>query len=107
MIDIDKELKKNLHNEVDINFTNDTMKLIKTRVKRIRILFVILLMVLSSVIITLIPFENLQIKSLPYIDYTLVINKLYVFIIFTFTIIILLDSVIRSILDSNQFTNKN
>jgi hypothetical protein len=103
MKEIDKILINNLKSEVDNNFSNDTMLYIKNRRKRFRIGLSLFLLAICSVAITFIPFESIKIDNLPYIDKTFVISKVYVFVVFTFAVLIFFDTIFRSLFMSNQY----
>ncbi|MFA7327480.1 MAG: hypothetical protein WC121_12495 [Candidatus Kapaibacterium sp.] len=102
MKDTDKILKNSLKSEVDQDFTKDTLLYIRNRQMRFRILLSVMLLFLCALIIPYIPFESIVLNNLPYINKVVSVSKLYVFIAFTFTLVIFFDTLLRSILSSNQ-----
>lgn len=102
---IDKTLKNNLKSEVDKDFAEDTMRYIRKRQKQFRIALSLLLLTVCYVAITFIPFESIKIDNLPYIDKTIVIGKLYVFVAFTFAVLLFFDTVFRSLILTNQYVD--
>ena len=103
MKEIEKILKNNLKSEVDKDFTNDTLMYIRKREKRFRILLGVILLTICSVAITYIPFESIELSNLPFVDNSIVIGKVYVFIAFTFAILMFFDTLFRSLILTNQY----
>lgn len=102
---LEEILKENLKSKVDNDFNNQTMLYIKRKERMSRIVIGVLLLLISFTAVTFIPFESIVINNIPYVDLSLVINKNYVFVIFTFTLILFFDALFRSFLFSNQFAN--
>lgn len=99
---LEEILKADLKSKVENNFTNDTMTFIKRKESTKRLALSVLLLLVAVVTLPFIPFETLTINRIPYIDLSIVINKNYVFIAFTFTVILFFDTLFRSFLSTNQ-----
>ncbi len=99
---IEETLKADLKSKVENNFTDDTMAFIKRKERNKRVILSVLLLLIAVVTLPFIPFESLIIEKIPYLDLSIVINKNYVFIAFTFTVILFFDTLFRSFLSSNQ-----
>ena len=102
MDNIEEVLKDNLKSKVDNSFTMDTMAFIKRKERTKRIALGVLLLIVSVISLPFIPFESLIIQNIPYLDLSIVINRNYVFIAFTFTIVLFFDTLFRSFLGTNQ-----
>ena len=100
----EKYISEKLKSEVDINFEKDTINYIKKKELNRRILLGIAVFLISVISISFIPFGAMRIENIPLTDTKLVINKEYVFIAFTFAMILLLDTIFRNlILDKKKF----
>lgn len=99
---LEEILKSDLKGKVDNSFTDETMSYIKKKERTKRIALGVLLLIISVFSLPFIPFESLIIQNIPYLDMSIVINKNYVFIAFTFTIVLFFDALFRSFLSSNQ-----
>lgn len=102
---LEEILKENLKSRVDNDFNSQTILFIKRKERTSRIVLSVLLLLFSLTALTFIPFESIIINNIPYVDLSFVINKNYVFIIFTFTLILFFDALFRSFLSSNQFAD--
>lgn len=102
MDELEKILKKELKRQVDHNFTDDTMLYIQKKQNKTRFIIGIVLFLLSTILIPFIHFESIIIDKLPLIGSTFEINQIYVFVIFTFTLIVLIDTIFRSVVSKNQ-----
>ncbi len=99
---IEEILKVDLESKADNNFTDDTMSFIKRKERTKRIALGVLMLIVAAISLPFIPFESLKIQNIPYLDLSIVINRNYVFIAFTFTIILFFDTLFRSFLNTNQ-----
>lgn len=99
---LEEIIKSDLKSKVDNSFTNETMSYINKKERSKRIAFSVLLLIVSIILLPFVPFESLTIDNIPFFNFSIVINKVYVFIAFTFTIILFFDTLFRSFLSSNQ-----
>lgn len=95
-------LKSELNIKVDSSFTEETMSFIRKKERTKRIALGSLLFLIATIVLPFIPFESLTIENIPYLGVPVVINKIYVFIAFTFTIVLFFDTLFRSFFSSNH-----
>ena len=99
---IEEILKADIKSKVNNNFTSETMSFIKRKERTKRVALSVFLLLVAVVTLPFVPFVSLTIEKIPYLNLSIVINKNYVFIAFTFTIILFFDTLFRSFLSNNQ-----
>lgn len=102
---LEEILKENLKSIVDSDFNTQTILYIKRRERISRIIVGVLLLLISVTGLSYIPFESIVVSNIPYVNLSFVINKNYVFVIFTFTLILFFDTLFRNYILTNQLAD--
>jgi hypothetical protein len=106
MNELDDKLKEELNTNVNQGFSNETMNYIRERERKVRVTISLFLLILCTVGFAFVPIEQLSFNNIPFVDYTITINKIYVFSIISLTIIIFFDVLLRSLIAPKTLLDK-
>ena len=106
MNDIDNKLKEELRTNVNQRFSGETMNYIRERERKVRLTISLFLLTICSIGFAFIPFEQLTFDNIPFLDFTITINKIYVVSAISLILIFFFDILLRSLIAPKTLLDK-
>jgi len=106
MNELDNKLKEELKTNVNQSFSHETMNYIRERERKIRLTISLFLLSICSVGFAFIPFEQLTFNNIPFLDFTITINKIYVVSAISLILIFFFDILLRSLIAPKTLLDK-